>query len=244
LAIAAKPRWAYRLAWPPDRQGVAAVAGILSSLIAREADGVGDFVDASASDVWSTIHCNYITIFLYRGVTGVRMGNRAGAHFPDSTLPCKDGLVIIDCARPEMWDRLVTMIGKPSWANDPRYQDRRYVGENYPEEVESLLVEWLRDYTREEVWAFARQHHLPIAPVYRIDELLGHPHLLYRDFFIDLSWGGGRLTVPGLPYNLTNGFQFVATPSPRLGQHNLDVLEGELGFSRGEVIRMRAAGVI
>jgi hypothetical protein len=47
-----------------------------------------------------------------------------------------------------------------------------------------------------------------------------------------------------LPYNFANGFEFVATPSPRLGQHNIDVLEGELGYARNEIIRMRAAGVI
>jgi crotonobetainyl-CoA:carnitine CoA-transferase CaiB-like acyl-CoA transferase len=223
---------------------LAAVAGVLSSLIARESDGKGDFVDASASDVWATIHCNYITTYVYRGVTGVRMGNRAGAHYPDSTLRCKDGQVIVDCARPEMWTRLIELMGNPAWANDPRYQDRRYVAENYPEEVDALIAEWLSDYTREEVWALARQRHLPIAPLYTVDELVGHPHLLFRDFFVDLSWGGERLSVPGLPYNLTNGFEFIASPSPKLGQHNLEVLEGELSYTREEVIRMRAAGVV
>jgi crotonobetainyl-CoA:carnitine CoA-transferase CaiB-like acyl-CoA transferase len=227
-----------------NQAGLAAVAGVLSSLIARETDGAGDVVDASASDVWATIHCNYITTYVYRGVTGVRMGNRAGAHYPDSTLPCKDGFVIVDCARPEMWENLVEMMGHPAWVDDPRYQDRRHVGENYPEEVDALLAQWLGQYTREEVWAYARQKHIPIAPVYSIDELLGHPHLLYRDFFVDLSWDGKRLPVPGLPYNFANGFEFVATPSPRLGQHNIDVLEGELGYARNEIIRMRAAGVI
>lgn len=224
--------------------GLAAVAGVLSSLIAREGDGVGDFVDASAADVWSTIHCNYITTYIYRGVTGVRMGNRAGAHYPDSTLPCKDGQVIIDCARPEMWSRLVEMMGNPAWTSDPRYQDRRYVGEHYPEEADALLAAWLKDYTREEIWAYARKNHIPIAPVYSVDELVGHPHLLYRDFFIDLTWEGERFAVPGLPYNLTNGFEFVVNPSPRHGQHNLEVLESELGYGRDEIVRMRAAGVI
>lgn len=224
--------------------GLAAVAGVLASLYAREADGQGDFVDASASDVWATIHCNYITTYVYRGVTGVRMGNRAGAHYPDSILPCKDGQIIVDCARPEMWERLVAMIGHPAWVDNPRYQDRRYVGEHYPEEVDALLSEWFKEYTREEIWAMARAHHIPIAPVYAIDELAGHPHLLYRDFFLSFNWEGRPLTVPGLPYNLTNAFEFVASPSPRLGQHNLDILEDELGYSRDDVIRMRAAGVI
>ncbi len=223
---------------------LAAVAGVLSSLIARESDDKGDFVDASASDVWATIHCNYITTYVYRGVTGVRMGNRAGAHYPDSTLPCKDGQVIIDCARPEMWARLVELMGNPEWASDPRYEDRRYVAEHYPEEADAHIAAWLRDYTREEVWALARQRHLPIAPLYTLDELVGHPHLLYRDFFIDLNWGGKQLSVPGLPYNFTNDHEFAATPSPSLGQHNLEVLEGELSYTREELIRMRAAGVI
>jgi crotonobetainyl-CoA:carnitine CoA-transferase CaiB-like acyl-CoA transferase len=224
--------------------GLAAVAGILSSLIAREGEGLGDFVDASASDVWATIHCNYITAYVYRGVTGVRMGNRAGAHYPDSILPCKDGQVIVDCARPEMWERLVEMIGHPAWTDDARYQDRRYVGEHYPEEADALLAQWFVNYTREEVWALARKQHIPIAPVYTLDELTVHPHLLFREFFINLSWGGGRLSVPGLPFNLTNGFEFAVRPSPRLGEHNLDLIEGELGHSRSDIIRMRAAGVI
>jgi crotonobetainyl-CoA:carnitine CoA-transferase CaiB-like acyl-CoA transferase len=229
---------------PSLEGGLAAAAAVVAALLGRERDGVGDWIDASSADVWATIHCNYIAAYLYRSVTGIRLGKRGGSQYPHAVFPCKDGQVFIDCLQIQQWIRLVEMMGTPEWSLNPRYRNRRAMMTEYPEEVDALVNPWFQQYTRDELWAMARASHVPLAPLYDLDEILTHPHLLYRRYFLNFRWHGRDLTLPGLPFTQANCWEEVHRPSPELGQDNLAVLEGELRFEREDVIRMRAAGVI
>jgi crotonobetainyl-CoA:carnitine CoA-transferase CaiB-like acyl-CoA transferase len=222
---------------------LAGVAGVMASLIGRQNDGLGDWVDASASDVWATIHCNFILSFLYGHITGIRNGVRRGGVYPNQAFPCKDGSVFIECLQVQQWIRFVEMMGTPAWSELPRYRDRRAMGSEYPEEVDALVIPWLMQFTKEELWASAREFRVPLTPVYSVDELVRHPHLLYRRFFLEPTWEGRKLQLPGLPFQLINSAEARVGSSPSLGRDNIRVLES-LGYSRDELVRMKAAEVI
>jgi crotonobetainyl-CoA:carnitine CoA-transferase CaiB-like acyl-CoA transferase len=64
------------------------------------------------------------------------------------------------------------------------------------------------------------------------------------DYFRDVEHPvAGRLTYPGPPCLLSE-VEWQSGPAPTLGEHNDDVYCGELGLSRRELARLRAAGVV
>jgi crotonobetainyl-CoA:carnitine CoA-transferase CaiB-like acyl-CoA transferase len=65
-----------------------------------------------------------------------------------------------------------------------------------------------------------------------------------RDYFREIEHPvAGRLTHPGPPCLLSE-IEWQAGRAPTLGEHNDDVYCGELGLSRQELARLRAAGVV
>src|SRR5690606_20732240 len=135
----------------------------------------------------------HILTFIYGHITGIRTGRRRSGIYPDQAFPCRDGSVFIYCLQVQQWIRFVEMMGSPSWSEEPRYRDRRAMATEYPEEMDALIVPWLMQFDREELWSMAREYRVPLTPIYSVDELVEHPHLRDRQFFLDLSWQGQEL---------------------------------------------------
>ena len=82
------------------------------------------------------------------------------------------------------------------------------------------------------------------APVHSIGDLLESDHLRARDYFRQVDHPlAGSLTYPGPPFRLSN-LEWQAGRAPLLGEHNDDILCGELSLSRQELSRLRAAAVV
>jgi crotonobetainyl-CoA:carnitine CoA-transferase CaiB-like acyl-CoA transferase len=77
-----------------------------------------------------------------------------------------------------------------------------------------------------------------------IGQLLESEQLRARDYFREIEHPiSGRLTYPGPPF-LLSALPWQTGRAPTLGEHNDDVFCGELGLSRQELSRLRAAGVV
>ncbi|MEJ2738863.1 MAG: CoA transferase, partial [Dehalococcoidia bacterium] len=182
--------------------GVSAAIGVMSALLARKKTGEGQHIDISEVEVLATLHmAQNILTFLYRGITGIRRGIHGGYFlYPCSILPCKDGYVSLIAPQKEQWERFINLMGNPSWAEDPRYQDRRAMNEQYPDEADELIIPWLKLYTKEEIFQLAQKNRIPIAPVYNIGELVNHPNLEQRNFFTEVDHpNAGKLRYPEGP---------------------------------------------
>jgi crotonobetainyl-CoA:carnitine CoA-transferase CaiB-like acyl-CoA transferase len=74
-----------------------------------------------------------------------------------------------------------------------------------------------------------------------------NPHLVARGFFEPIEREVvGRHRVPSLPYRFASRGDrpWHRSPAPLLGEHNDEVLGGELGLAAEELERLRNAGVI
>jgi len=76
-------------------------------------------------------------------------------------------------------------------------------------------------------------------------DLLASEHLHERDFFQTVHEPalGRDITVPGSPYHSAD-MPWTTGRAPRVGEHNLEMYEGLLGFSRSDVITLRAVGAV
>ena len=228
--------------------GVGAAFASTVALLARGLNGVGgQLVDVAEAQILATLLSGYhLPAYIYRGVAGWRSGNRMRLGlFPNCVLPCKDGYVCIDAPQMEQYRRFLSMIGDPEWVNEPRYRDRRAMSDQYPEEAESLLTPWFMEHTKDEILNLCIENRVPCVPVREFDEVMADEQLNSRDYFREVDHpAAGVLRYPGAPFRLSATPCRVVRPAPSLGQHNGEILGGELGISENELRSLSEKGVV
>lgn len=229
------------------QSGVCAATAILAALIGREKTQKGQYIDISEVEVWATLHVGTSALtYIYRGVTGIRRGIHAGYfRYPCTLLPCKDGYISMNAPQAEQWSRFLGLMGNPKWAENPRYRDRRAMEEQYPDEVDALLIPWLKQYTKQEILELCQKNRIPFAPVYNIGEVLDQPQLKQLDFFVDLEHPqAGRLKYTKGPCTFHKTDWQWESSAPLLGEHNEQIYTQLLGYSKQDLENMRRSGII
>jgi crotonobetainyl-CoA:carnitine CoA-transferase CaiB-like acyl-CoA transferase len=183
--------------------GTMLAAGSLLALQVRDEHGTGRLVDVSLAEVLASFVAGNCRFYIHHGLQWQRSGRRAsgsGGAYPYVILPCKDGEVCICGRTRDEWNRLVKAMGSPAWAAEPRYQDLRAMGKQYPEEVDALLKPWLRQHTKAELEAIAMQHNLIVSPIRKLHDVMDTPQFAERKFFEQQSIAGHTVQAPTLPF--------------------------------------------
>jgi crotonobetainyl-CoA:carnitine CoA-transferase CaiB-like acyl-CoA transferase len=198
--------------------GVAAVGACLAGLYRRRHRGDGDYVDIAIVDIFVTVHSeNLVLAYTSYGGERPRYGHRRLVAYPYQILPCKDGYISLVSMERRQWDGLIELMGNPNWAKDERFRSRRNMIELYADELDGYLTEWLRQYTKAELFEMFRQAHLPFAPLQTIREVLSDEQLAFRDFWYEAR--EGTVKIPGLPFR-TRATRRTYFPAPALGEHD------------------------
>jgi len=210
----------------PPVQLISHQAG-LAAAVAAVAASPGAVVEVAEFDVMATTHVSGLySLAFFSGPPPHRAGRRKPAPYPFTHLPCADGWVCIAFLEGRHWARFVEAMGSPAWAEQDRYRNRRAMGEQYPDEVDALVIDWLRSKTKAELRALALERGLPIAPLRTLDELLQSEQLASRRFFEPVDVGGSSVDVPGLPWRIqpARGPEAEAAgPAPLAGRLVLDL---------------------
>jgi crotonobetainyl-CoA:carnitine CoA-transferase CaiB-like acyl-CoA transferase len=198
------------LSLPPgiveQQGGVTLASASLLALQVRDDCGQGRVVDIALADVLASYVAANCRLYIHHGLRWHRNGRRAsgsGGAYPYVILPCKDGEVCIFGRTPEEWARLVKVMGNPAWSNEPRYQNLRAMGQQYPDEVDALVMPWLADKTKAELAAIALENNLIMSPLRTIDEVLQTPHFEARKFFTGQTLDDETVRTPQLPFHVT-----------------------------------------
>jgi crotonobetainyl-CoA:carnitine CoA-transferase CaiB-like acyl-CoA transferase len=220
-----------------------ATIGILAALRHREATGRGQYVDIAMFDAvlaMTDIVTNFWSMGLRKGEMAplIMHGFRA-----------RDGWFVLQVGRPEQFSRLVSLIGQPSWASDPRFSTRQ----GWLDHMESLLrpaIEaWASGLTKMEACQALGAAGLAAGPCLADEEVVRDPHVAARGMLIPISRTDGieqPVLTPGNPVRLSDVPGPVAADLrvPWLGEHTDAVLASELGLSGAELSSLREAGVI
>jgi crotonobetainyl-CoA:carnitine CoA-transferase CaiB-like acyl-CoA transferase len=86
---------------------------------------------------------------------------------------------------------------------------------------------------------------VPCSPINNLAEVFADPHVVARGLRIEVPHASGAsapLVRNPIVYS-ESGLEF-RTPPPVLGQHTEQVLSEELGYSAGEIARLREQGAI
>ena len=183
-----------------------------------------------------------------------RVTRRTGHHaldfpYPNCILRCKDGYIFVGSPEGRQWRRLLELMGNPEWGQEPRFRNRTVMNNEYADEVDGYVEEWLLQHTKAELLEMALEHRVPLAPVRGFDEVRFDPSL--ETLFSDIGRPDtGPIAFPGPPYRLSGGDARPGNsgepprPAPTLGQHNSEIYCGELGYAPEEVAQLYRTGII
>jgi crotonobetainyl-CoA:carnitine CoA-transferase CaiB-like acyl-CoA transferase len=230
---------------PPIRAGVPiidrttalhAAIGTLAALHEREISGHGQTIDVCLADTGYSY--TEIPVSAYHGA-GVLPKRDSGSNM----FPCKDGWVLITAGDQHHWPRMCKALGKPEWQDDPRFSTRHERGKNAAT-VHAALRELMANMTMKEAIAHFTLHDVTAAPVNSIAQAAEDPHPWERRAMVDVpDFLAGTMAVSG------DFWHFSRTPAvvgstPKVGEHNEEVLGGLLGYSAAEIADLYAKEVI
>jgi formyl-CoA transferase len=117
------------------------------------------------------------------------------------------------------------------------------------EEVDKLVAPIQRFFlakTAKELYEAAIEKVLMIAPVYNPPQQLADRHLQARKFFVPIEHPELKksFVYPRTFVQSQDALVGVRRRAPQLGEHNLEIFEGELGLKREQLISLKEAGVI
>ena len=231
--------------------GMAAASSIVMALLAREVSGAdhapieGQHIDVAEVETMSGVYNGPEALM---AVYEWRMTRRTGHHsldfpYPNCILRCKDGYVFAGSPEGRQWRRLLELMGSPEWSRDPRFTNRTVMNNEYADEIDGYMEEWLLQHTKAELLEMAMEHRIPLGPVRGFDEVRNDPGL--ADWFEEIDRPGARpLAYPNAPYTLPDAPATATTPAPTLGQHNEEVYTGELGFTHEQLVALYQTGII
>ena len=165
--------------------------------------------------------------------------------YPTGYYRCKDGFVHVNGAGIR-WHLTAALLGMPELENDPKFSHP--TGQMNPaskEEFErTLWTPWLMQRTTNEVMEDAQKFELLSVSVSTMDQVVdNNPQLKSRGYFVEIDHPvAGRFRYPGAPIFNSNRWWSVRRPAPLLGQHNQEVLQGELGYSQADAKRISGEG--
>jgi crotonobetainyl-CoA:carnitine CoA-transferase CaiB-like acyl-CoA transferase len=236
---------------PPTKCGISIVdfsGGILSALALMiglhraRATGMGGDVDVSLLDTAVSM-LNYMASWtLNRDWRPAR--HAQGAHqslVPSQTFRTADGWLVIMIMKEKFWTRLVERLDLPALGDDPRFRafDDRLANRD-------VLIPLLEDAFRRRTtgeWLARLRGHVPVAPVYTVDEALADEQVIAREMIVEVEHPVfGRLRELASPIKIAGvAPRYVAGAA--LGADTASLL-AEVGVGPGELRALRAAGVI
>ena len=208
--------------------------------------GRGERVDASLMEILASSMDrggpNLVAYQYTGGLMSTRAVNQFRTAMPNGVFRCSDGYVSIT-GQSNFFPRLARMIDRPDIADDEAFLGRLEDPDFLPV-VEPLLTDWLRTRTKREAMEKGQAEGLPVSALNTMADLFADPHLGERGFFATVAQPAtGDVVLPGLALRMSDTPGEVL-PAPTLGQHTVEVLTGELGYTRQDVAVLRQRSIV
>ncbi len=222
--------------------GAHAAVATMGALFAAARGAGGQHVEVSIQESVAAIIEMANTFWPYMGLVLTRYGPKPVQ--PLDSFECRDGWIFACCVEEHQWHSFVEVMGNPEWANEELFDERFKRGVNY-DALRPLLADWIGQQSVEDLYHKAQARRVPFAPISNLADLVASEHLRARGFFVELSHPhAGAFRYPGAPYRLSRTPWSIRRPAPTLGQHNDEILGGELKLEGRELEAMRREAVI
>jgi crotonobetainyl-CoA:carnitine CoA-transferase CaiB-like acyl-CoA transferase len=112
--------------------------------------------------------------------------------------------------------------------------------------LEEPIAKLFSKYTKRELEEIAEKTRAMVVPVRNVEDVVKSEHLVNRDYWVELEHpeSGGSIRYPAHPFISSETKIQPRFRAPLVGEHNQQVYEKELGFTREEIKSLEEAGVI
>lgn len=236
---------------------------ILLALIEREVSGQGQWLDVAIHEACAGTTEGAFPNWEYSHQIVKRQTGRHAS--PGSTRPWQhrtaDGRFVnlMGGGIPRSfgsWKPLMAWMGRHGAAGDlsePRYETILHRSPAQRRDATTLhvldtIAHFVQGISAEEVYREGQARKLPWAVIRSPEENLDDPHWHDRGFFVEVEQPeiGGSATYPGAPYRFSRTPWSASGPrhAPLLGEHNVQIYQGELGLTREELRALFEQGVM
>lgn len=224
--------------------GLLAAISVLSALGARERTGRGQRAEVALHDTGLLMLANVAANYLGSGTVPDRYGNGHPNLVPYRTFRAADGEIALSIGNDAQFRRLADLVGRPEWADDPRFGRNRDRVEHRAL-VDDMVQEEIGRRSRAEWISALDAAGIPAGPINDVAEALASPQTREREMVVEVQHPSlGTVSMLGLPIRLEGTPTTVRRHPPLLGEHTGEVLTGLLGLEEVEVDRLREAGIV
>jgi crotonobetainyl-CoA:carnitine CoA-transferase CaiB-like acyl-CoA transferase len=230
---------------------LAAMHAVFATMLAlrdRAATGEGHLVEVTMIEAALNAAAEQVVEYGASGTLLGRNGNRGPNAAPQNLYACEghEEWLALAIATDEQWVALRKVLDEPAWAADPALDTAagRFAAHD---EIDEHLGRWCatRD-ARELAEALAAQG-IPAGYVEDARDIAHNPQLDARGFLeVEDHPITGPHPIPMVPfrYDRRDGSTWIYRASPTLGEHNDDILGGELGLTPEELAALREGAII
>ena len=238
---------------PPVKAGPAVVdflsgihlyAAVVTALFERAQTGKGRLVEVAMQEAAYATLTSSLEAYWQSGKVPPRTGNASHGRVPINVYPTNDGYIAMNLAVEEHWHSLLKAMGREDLRDDPRFNSPA-ARLAHRGETDALIAAWTKTLGKMEIFAAAKRHRIPLAPVRDVNEVMHDPGMHERGFLAEIEHDEiGRVTVPTSPLRFHGADPVPLVPSPKLGQHNAEIYGEWLGLSGAEIAELKNDGVI
>ena len=203
--------------------GIYAVSAIEAALIHALKTGEGQMIDMALLDVQSAVLANQNMNYLVSGRAPVRLGNAHPNISPYEVVPTSDGYLILAVGNDAQFRRLCAILGLVVGDDENFATNKARVANR--DAVRLMVSTETLKWRKADLLKACEGNAVPAGAINTIEEMFADPQIVARSLRIDLPDAAGTM-IPGVrtPVVLSETPLRYERPSPRLGEHNDEVL--------------------
>ena len=228
-------------------------SALLTAIYHRNITGVGGEIDVSAVEAGINLLGPILLDVAVNGrstrggdyPTGNRLEHPNAA--PHGVYPCagEDRWIAIAVFTDEDWRALVSVMGDPEWARDPRYasQPARFANQDG---LDAQMAAWTKGQDRHVLMHALQACGVTAGAVQTTEDTIEHdPQIAGRGLFFEMDHPViGEALFEGTPIQFSRTVQENWRSAPLLGEDNAHVFQTLLGVPEDEYQELAAEGVI
>ena len=223
--------------------GIYSAFAIACALMDRGQTGKGRYVETS---LMTSAYAAMSWLLVEQAATNrnrTRSGNRAQSSGPSDIFRTLDGWIVVQVLGNGMFAKVARLVGHPEWIAAPRFATDNDRAENGAALSDGVAV-WCRERTTAQALKELREHRLPGAPVYSLQEALDDPQVAALGLMQQIAHPGRpALQLMKAPIVVDGKLAELRARPPLVGEHTGDVLT-DLGYSSDAIEALRRAQVV